>query len=101
MAMYAANQTLTRGFFPWRENTKLQSSLYREHVNSGAGFEEKVPVIATKHFEALNCKHLTSIKQAQKQAMSGNYFCVTMFEVLFSVTQKFVNATKRATGVFQ
>jgi len=37
---------------------------------------------------------LTNIKQAQKQAMSGNYLCVTMFGVLFSVTKNGENAEK-------
>jgi hypothetical protein len=48
MTTYATIQTITRLLFSWWENTKLQSSIFREHVNFGAGFEEKVPVIVTR-----------------------------------------------------
>ena len=54
----------------------------------GAGLEEKVLLLPLRQGDALNFKHLTNIKQAQKQAMSGNYFCVTVFGVLCLVTQK-------------
>jgi len=79
---YDTSQMLIKGFFSWWENTKLHNSIFREHVNFGAGF---VPLALC---DALNFKHLTSIKQAQKQATSGSYFSVSMFEVLFSVTQE-------------
>jgi len=50
--------------------------------------------------ESLKLKHLTNIKQAQKQVMSGNYFRVTMFGVLFSVTQKWWKCEKKGSRRF-
>jgi hypothetical protein len=50
--------------------------------------EEKVLLSPIGQGDTLSFKHLKNIKQERKQDMSGNYFCVIMFGVLFSVTQK-------------
>jgi hypothetical protein len=79
----SASQMITRLLFSWWEHTKLQSSTFREHVSFWAGFKEKVNVVATRPLSRFYFKHYTNIKQAQKEAMSGNYFCVTCLNFRF------------------
>ena len=83
--------------FSWWENTKLDSNIFREHVSFGAGLEEKVLLSPIGQGDTLSFKHLKNIKQERKQDMSGNYFCVIMFGVLFSVTQKWWKCEKKGS----
>jgi hypothetical protein len=46
--VYATSQVITSLLFSWWEETRLQSSTFREHVNLAAGFKEKVTVITTR-----------------------------------------------------
>jgi hypothetical protein len=55
MTAYATSQIKRRLLFSWWENTKLQNSFFREHVNFGAGFEEVVPVITSTTMWRFKC----------------------------------------------
>jgi hypothetical protein len=63
MIWYAIIQMITRIFFSWWEHKKLQNSSFREHVNFGDGFKEKVTLIATmpvSRFKFLNTKQISN-----------------------------------------
>jgi hypothetical protein len=64
MTVYAIIQTITGVLCSWWEHTKLQISIFREHVNFVAGFKEKIIVITTRPVSRF--KYLNSIQISNK-----------------------------------
>jgi len=88
-------------FFPGEKKQNYRAACIGNRSVLGLVSRRKCLLLPLGPCEPLNFKHLTNIKQAKKQAMSGNYLRVTMFGVLFSVAKKCVNVRKSAAGVFQ
>jgi hypothetical protein len=76
-------------YFPGGKIQNYRAASFGNTSVLGLVSRKKYMLLPLGPCDALNFKHLTYIKQAEKGDTSGNYsyFCVTMFEILFSVTK--------------